>query len=131
MVETPVGSTGAICNSSRSPGEPAVGDEVGTNAEAVPAELSPDKEAPALAAGYCTYNINGTFLLTCYWSKINANSHVFVAISEYANGNPADRFIGAAQMTVFNIPPFNGGVTAEVNVNWGSPLNVRLDVLTD
>ena len=101
-------------------------------AEAVPAKASRDAAfSPAVAAAYCTYTINGTYLLTCYWSRINANSHVLAAISEYANGNPADRFIGGAQMTVHNIAPFSGGVTAEVDVNWGSPLNVRLDLLVD
>ncbi|MFY9647319.1 MAG: hypothetical protein WAK29_19215 [Terriglobales bacterium] len=110
---------------------PRVPTKSAQTAEAVLVGANPEGASPALAAAYCTYNINGTFLLTCYWSKISASSHVFAAISEYGDGNPNDRFIGAAQMTVFNVAPFNGGVTVEVNVNWGSPLNVRLDLLTD
>jgi hypothetical protein len=35
-------------------------------AEAVPARLSPGAASPAVAAAYCTYTINGTYLLTCY-----------------------------------------------------------------
>jgi len=100
-------------------------------AEAVPAKGSSDSASPSLAAGYCTYTINGTYNLFCTWSRINANSHVVAAISEYANGDPADRFIGDAQMTVHNIAPYNGGVEVQVDVNWGSPLNVRLDLLVD
>jgi hypothetical protein len=34
-------------------------------------------------------------------------------------------------MTVHNIVPFNGGVTVWTDVEWGSPLNVRLDLLID
>jgi len=100
-------------------------------AEAVTAKVSRDVLSPALAAAYCTYTINGTYNLFCTWSRINANSHVVAAISEYANGDPADRFIGDAQMTVHNIAPYNGGVEVQVDVNWGSPLNVRLDLLVD
>jgi hypothetical protein len=100
-------------------------------AEAVTAKGSRDVLSPALAAAYCTYTINGTYNLFCNWSRINANSHVVAAISEYANGDPADRFIGDAQMTVHNIAPYNGGVEVQVDVNWGSPLNVRLDLLVD
>jgi hypothetical protein len=101
-------------------------------AEAVPADVSANGVSSALAAAYCLYNFNGTgVLLRCNWSKITANSHVVLAISEYGTGGPTDRFIGAAPMTIHNIAPFAGGVTAEVDINWGSPLNIRLDVLTD
>src|SRR5580704_3171696 len=52
-------------------------------AEAVTAKGSRDVLSPALAAAYCTYTINGTYNLFCNWSRINANSHVVAAISEY------------------------------------------------
>jgi len=83
---------------------------------------------PATSVGYCTYHINGWYRLTCNWGLINANSTVEEAISEFANGIPWERFVGSASMQIFNIAPFSGGVTALVYVNWGSPLNVRLDV---
>ena len=83
---------------------------------------------PATSVGYCTYRINGCYLLTCNWGLINSNSTVDEAVSEFANGIPTERFIGAASMQIFNIAPFSGGVTSLVCVNWGSPLDVRLDV---
>ena len=63
------------------------------------------------------------------WGAINNNSTVLEAISEYYLV-PTDRFIGSASMQIFNIAPYNGGVEALVYVNWGSDLDVRLDVLT-
>lgn len=83
---------------------------------------------PATSVGYCTYHISGWYRLTCNWGLINSNSTVNEAISEFANGIPTERFIGSASMQIFNIAPFPGGVTALVYVNWGSPLDVRLDV---
>ena len=101
------------------------------NAEAVPTEADPNNVQGALASGYCTYRFNGmAVLINCSWSQIHANSRVFLAMSEYS-GTPQERFIGAAQMTVHNISPYEGGVQAEVDVNWGSPLNIRVDVLVD
>lgn len=62
--------------------------------------------------------------------SVNANSRVFVNISEYS-ANPQDRFIGSARMAVYNIAPYNGGFRAWVDISWGSPLNIRFDVLVD
>ena len=42
-----------------------------------------------------------------------------------------DHFIGSARMAVYNIAPYNGGFRAWVDISWGSPLNVRFDVLVD
>ena len=84
--------------------------------------------SPGIVAGYCSYRgvLSGTW--TCYSNAINANSSVFAAVSEY-RGNPDDRFIGSAVMTVHNIAPFNGGVQVVVTTGWGNPLNVRMDLL--
>lgn len=82
---------------------------------------------------YCIYNYSGSHrLVTCYDWRINSNSRVFASLSEYAYTGPnGGRFMGGARMTVHNIVPFNGGVTVWTDVEWGSPLNVRLDLLID
>ncbi len=91
---------------------------------------------PQLSAGsystYCLYRFSGSHVIVrCNDSRINANSRAFIALSEYSSNGPTDRFIGAARMTVHNIRPFNGGLEAWVDVEWGSPLNVRMDILID
>ncbi len=63
-------------------------------------------------------------------ASVNANSRVFVNISEYG-ANAQERFIGAARMAVYNIAPYNGGFRAWVDISWNSPLNIRFDVLID
>jgi hypothetical protein len=62
---------------------------------------------------------------------VKANSRVFLSISEYGNDPKTTRFIGSAKMDVLNVAPFNGGFFAWVEINWGSPLNIRFDVLVD
>ncbi|HEX6430486.1 MAG TPA: hypothetical protein VF008_22495 [Niastella sp.] len=62
---------------------------------------------------------------------VNANSRVFLSISEYGADPRTTRFIGAAKMEVLNVAPFNGGFFAWVEISWGAPLNVRFDVLVD
>ncbi len=61
---------------------------------------------------------------------VNANSRVFLNISEYAS-NPQERFIGNARMAIYNIAPYNGGFFAWVEIAWGSLLNIRFDVFVD
>lgn len=86
-------------------------------------------QAPGTNNGYCLYRIHGWYYLTCNWGLINSNSTVVEAISEYYLV-PTSRFIGSASMQIYNIAPYAGGVKALVFVNWGSDLDVRLDVLT-
>jgi hypothetical protein len=62
---------------------------------------------------------------------VKANSRVFLSISEYGNDPNTTRFIGGAKMEVLNVAPFNGGFFAWVEISWGSPLNIRFDVLVD
>jgi hypothetical protein len=62
---------------------------------------------------------------------VNANSRVFLSISEYGSDPRTTRFIGAAKMDVLNVAPFNGGFFAWVEISWGAPLNIRFDVLVD
>lgn len=82
---------------------------------------------------YCIYNYSGTHVLaTCNDWRINSNSRVFASLSEYSYAGPySGRFMGAARMTVHNVVPFNGGVTVWTDVEWGSALNVRMDLLVD
>jgi hypothetical protein len=84
-------------------------------------------------SGYCIYNYAGSNVVVRCWDwRINSNSRVFATLSEYNYLGPeSGRFIGAAGMTVHNIVPFNGGVDVWTDVEWGSPLNVRMDVLVD
>ena len=83
---------------------------------------------PATSVAYCTYHFNGCYHLYCNWGLITRYSTVDEAVSEFGNGDPNQRFIGSASMQIFNIAPYDGGVEALVCVNWGSPLDVRLDV---
>ena len=38
------------------------------------------------------------------------------------------RFVGAATITVENIAPFSEGVACRINVDWGEPLPIWVDV---
>jgi hypothetical protein len=83
---------------------------------------------------------NGEFNQNFNWPPINDNSVVLVTASEYDPAAPPDadgsakRFVGAAQINVFNVAPHgppsdsNKGVTYMMNVNWPTPLNVCVDI---
>ncbi len=80
---------------------------------------------------FYTWRANGVFRNVRFTnSRVNANSRVHVNISEFST-DAQHRFIGAARMGVYNIAPFNGGFNAWVEIAWGSPLNVRFDVVVD
>ncbi len=80
---------------------------------------------------FYTWRANGVFRNVRFTnSRVNANSRVHVNISEFST-DAQHRFIGAARMGVYNIAPFNGGFNAWVEISWGSPLNVRFDVVVD
>jgi hypothetical protein len=92
--------------------------------------------ARALGAGsfttFYTWRANGVHTAVRFdHAGINANSRVFVALSEFNSDAQINRFIGAAKMTVSNIAPFNGGFFAWVEISWNTALNVRFDVLVD
>jgi len=74
---------------------------------------------------------NGPLNATLNFDGINDQSVVLASVSEGDSGNstasPA-RFIGAANMHVDNIAPFDGGVTMRINIDWDSPLNVWTDI---
>ncbi len=80
---------------------------------------------------FYTWRANGVFRQVRFANaRVNANSRVHVNISEFST-DPQHRFIGAARMAVYNIAPFDGGFFAWVEIAWGSPLNVRFDVVVD
>ena len=86
---------------------------------------------PNAFSTFFTQRYNGAAVGTARHPSINANSRVFVSISEFSANPTADRFIGSARMAVYNIAPFNGGFKVWTDVSWSSPLNVRIDVLVD
>lgn len=96
----------------------------------------PEDTARSLGAGsfttYYTWRGNGVVqALRFNHGSINANSRVFVSISEYGTDAATTRFIGSASMQVLNVAPFNGGFLAWVVVDWSTLLNIRFDVLVD
>jgi hypothetical protein len=98
-------------------------------------DLSKDGIQPALGSGayttYFTLHNDGYLYIWCPDSRINSNSRVFVAASEYSD-LPTHRFLGSAHFDLQNIVPANGGVSVLLNTNWTSfPINIRLDVLVD
>ncbi len=102
--------------------------EMGKPGEAGAAIFGPG--ATAFSTFY-TWRANGVFRNVRFANtRVNANSRVHVNISEFST-DAQHRFIGAARMAVYNIAPFNGGFFAWVEIAWGSPLNVRFDVVVD
>jgi hypothetical protein len=81
--------------------------------------------------GFCTFHFNGTQVVKCSDPRINANSRVFMSVSEYHNSPTTGRIMGSASMSILNITPQAGDVLARIDVNWGSALDVRVDVLVD
>ncbi|MFF9644058.1 hypothetical protein [Kitasatospora aureofaciens] len=70
---------------------------------------------------------HGIFNLRLPWNVIGINSTVVITASEIdSNGN---RFVGAAAFQVSSIAPGNGEVTFKINIDWGSSLPMRTDVL--
>lgn len=81
--------------------------------------------------GFALWHGNGLVKLRINDPNITADSRVFAAVSEYGTDARVDRFIGSAQMTVYNIAPTNGSVVVQLNVNWSTALNVRVDYFVD
>lgn len=80
---------------------------------------------------FWTWRGNGSHVLNFTHGGINANSRVFVSLSEFNSDAAQNRFVGAARMQVANVAPYNGGFFAWVDVAWDNALNVRFDVLVD
>ncbi|MFI6156850.1 hypothetical protein ACIBCA_29680 [Kitasatospora sp. NPDC051170] len=70
---------------------------------------------------------HGVFNLQIPWNVIGVDSSVVITASEIdANGH---RFVGAAALQVSSIAPANGVVTFKINIDWGSSLPMRTDVV--
>jgi hypothetical protein len=81
---------------------------------------------------FFTWRANGVFKAVPFnHPNINANSRVFVAISEFTSDAQINRQPGDARLAIYNVSPFNGGFKAWIEIAWSSPLPVRIDVLVD
>src|SRR6476659_6561876 len=118
--------------------------QVGSNLPQAAVE-PPKLEGGATKSGV-TQAALGTGSFTTFWTwrgsgvqkrvnfphpSINANSRVFVSLSEFNSDARVNRFIGDARMAVYNVAPYNGGFLAWVEVSFSTALNVRFDVLVD
>ncbi|MFJ9694778.1 hypothetical protein [Kitasatospora sp. NPDC101183] len=70
---------------------------------------------------------HGVFNLQLPWNVIGIDSTVVITASEI-DGN-GHRFVGAAPFQVSSIAPANGIVTFKINIDWGSSIPMRTDVL--
>jgi hypothetical protein len=88
--------------------------------------------AAGLGTTSCIYRTSGAGSYRCFDSRITPASRVFASVSEYANSDPNQRFLGGAWMTVHNIIPQNGYVDVVIDTGWTAfPIFVRLDLLID
>jgi kumamolisin len=81
--------------------------------------------------GFGTWHGNGQVRLQINDPNVTADSRVVASPCEYSTDPRLNRFIGSAPMSIANIAPANGSVTVLLNVNWSSPLNVRVDYFVD
>ncbi len=111
----------------------AVGSNVAPQVVAVQAQRN--VAAPHLSGSsytnFALWHGNGQVRLTINDPGITADSRVFASPSEYSTDARLNRFMGSAIMSIDNIVPANGSVLVLLNVNWGSPLNVRIDYFVD
>jgi kumamolisin len=82
-------------------------------------------------SGFATWRGNGQVNLTITDPNITVDSRVVASPCEYATDPRLNRFIGSAQMAISNVAPANGSFQVWLNVNWASPLNVRVDYFVD
>lgn len=79
--------------------------------------------------------VNGRIVCTMNWAAVKTTSVVHLVASEFRNTDvrsftePAwQRFVGAANVWVSNIAPFNGGVVFCLHVDWFEPLPIIVDL---
>jgi hypothetical protein len=110
-------------------GQPVPG---GRDINALDAQLAAlvyPKSSDGLFSTYFTWRGTGVAKINIPDARIRSTSVVLAAISEYVNNPRQDRFIGAAKMGVYNIAPYNGGVSIWIEVNWNSALPVCIDLI--
>ncbi len=93
-----------------------------------------DLEPQFLNTGWtATYRGNGVIKLNINCPIIHPGSTVLIGISEYSNtASPAtSRFIGSARYAVYNISPREGGVFVWMEISWGSPINIFIELLVN
>jgi hypothetical protein len=79
-------------------------------------------------------NKRGRNLLHLSNPSINRNSVVHISATEATELTPGvltpiySRFVGAADIWVKNVAPHDGGVHFILQVDWGSPLDVVMDI---
>ena len=75
---------------------------------------------------------NGRLPCTFAFGAINHQSVVLVSASEGRDPTTSqapERFVGAANVTVHNIAPFDGGVSFLLTVDWDDPLPIWADIV--
>jgi hypothetical protein len=82
---------------------------------------------------FATWRGNGAITLNINCPIIHAGSTVLIGISEYSNtADPAgSRFIGAARYAVYNISPREGGVVVWMEISWGQPINIYIELVVN
>jgi kumamolisin len=134
IVSGPGGSTDGAVNGRTSPftsGSGPSDNVVVVQAQGSKTGPAAARLSPASYTNFALWHGNGLVNLRINDPSITADSRVFAAVSEYATDARVDRFIGSAQMTVYNIAPTNGAVVVQINVNWSTALNVRVDYFVD
>ena len=76
--------------------------------------------------------VKGRVITPVQWAAVNEFSVVHVSASERRPGSlsflAGDRIVGAANITVTNVAPRNGGLDFALEVGWPVPINVVVDI---
>lgn len=87
--------------------------------------------SPSSFSTYYYLRSHESLIVNYSHSAIHANSRVVVSASEYKINPSTDRFIGAESFQTWNVAHYNGGFHVWANVNWSTPLNIRIDAFVD
>ncbi|GAA2428525.1 hypothetical protein GCM10010191_47000 [Actinomadura vinacea] len=82
------------------------------------------RAAEAISTGFAYFDTYGEVIINATLGSFTPSTLVTVSIVEVDHNNAP--MIGAARMTVHNIQPYQGGVQTWVNIEWNSPLRVRV-----
>ena len=89
--------------------------------------------APGMFTAYAAYpGVNGIIGFFIQDKRVKRSSRIFVTPCEYGGTDPVNqRFVGAAPIIVRNVCPFDGQFEVDLDIQWGSPINIRIDYLVD